>query len=79
MGVKNTRSYLFLGFFLILSLLVGCTNSPPNECVCPKQTCSYEDYISKEDANEIINITNTLVDLSNDCYVEQIKYLNYYD
>jgi len=65
---------IVLGLFL---LLTACTRViQPQPFVC---SCDVDNYITKKDANQLIDLTNNIIDALNECENSELNYLSYYE
>lgn len=64
------KKILIIGLIICFSLfLFACTKTklPPSE----QLNCTQAGYVSIEDANALVNLTNKLVDITNYCFAGQ--------
>ena len=69
---------IILCAILLCILLVGCVSTEDAKSVANNTECNYDNYISKERANILIDIINKQTDFINDMYgndtLEQLPY-----
>jgi len=70
---------------LLMLILFGCKPHPPQEILkneCPVVDCELNGYVKVEEVNQIIDLTNDLVDEVNICYAgnedTQLEHLSNY-
>lgn len=75
------KKYIILTLLLLLILLTSCNTTPPIIEQKP-YNCSEHGYISYETANQLINITNKLIELNNICIsgtnLTKLQYIGYF-